>query len=139
MLSIERRCGEAFFIGDDIQVEVLALGYTFVKLAIRAPRRLAILRGEVLDRGSSAGEQERDQTMAMLIVRRRCGESLRIGANAEIIISRLRPSRVTFVAHAAPDVRIRRSESRVANEERVAEIFSQARSRPPDEGIVQTN
>ena len=47
MLVIRRRAGETFLIGDDIQVELLEVGATQVKLGITAPRSVSILRKEV--------------------------------------------------------------------------------------------
>jgi carbon storage regulator len=47
MLVIRRRAGETFLIGDDIQVELLEVGATQVKLGITAPRSVPILRKEV--------------------------------------------------------------------------------------------
>ncbi|MBX9600798.1 MAG: carbon storage regulator [Bryobacteraceae bacterium] len=48
MLVIRRRAGESFLIGDNIEVEVLDVGTNYVKLGIRAPRTVAILRREML-------------------------------------------------------------------------------------------
>lgn len=48
MLVIRRRAGESFLIGDGIQVEVLDVEGSQVKLGIRAPREVSILRSEVL-------------------------------------------------------------------------------------------
>jgi len=47
MLVIRRRAGETFLIGPDIQVELLEVGATQVKLGITAPRNISILRKEV--------------------------------------------------------------------------------------------
>ena len=47
MLVIRRRAGESFLIDGDIEVEVLEVGATQVKLGIRAPKNIAILRKEV--------------------------------------------------------------------------------------------
>lgn len=47
MLVIRRRALERFSIGDDIEVEVLSIEGSQVKLGIRAPREVAILRSEV--------------------------------------------------------------------------------------------
>ena len=47
MLVIRRRALERFSIGDDIEVEVLSIEGNQVKLGIRAPREVAILRSEV--------------------------------------------------------------------------------------------
>ena len=47
MLVIRRRAGESFLIDGDIEVEVLEIGATQVKLGIRAPKNISILRKEV--------------------------------------------------------------------------------------------
>jgi carbon storage regulator len=47
MLVIRRRAGESFLIDGDIEVEVLEVGATQVKLGIRAPKNIPILRKEV--------------------------------------------------------------------------------------------
>ena len=47
MLVIRRRAGESFLIDGDIEVEVLEVSGTQVKLGIRAPKEVLILRREV--------------------------------------------------------------------------------------------
>src|SRR6476646_9802243 len=47
MLVIRRRAGESFLIGEDIEIEVLEVGATQVKLGIAAPKQISILRREV--------------------------------------------------------------------------------------------
>jgi len=47
MLVIRRKAGEAFHIGDAIEVEILEVGSNQVKIGIRAPREIAVLRNEV--------------------------------------------------------------------------------------------
>ncbi len=47
MLILRRRPGEALLLGDDIEVEVLESSASGVKLGIRAPREVAILRKEL--------------------------------------------------------------------------------------------
>jgi carbon storage regulator len=51
MLVIRRRALERFSIGEEIEVEVLAIEGNQVKLGIRAPREVAILRSEVRELG----------------------------------------------------------------------------------------
>lgn len=55
MLVIRRRTGESFLVGGDVEVEILALTQSHVKLGIRAPKTVTILRKEV----RLAGEQNR--------------------------------------------------------------------------------
>jgi carbon storage regulator len=47
VLVIRRRAGQRFLIGDNVEVEVLEVGASQVKLGIRAPRQVTILRSEV--------------------------------------------------------------------------------------------
>jgi carbon storage regulator len=47
MLVIRRRAGESFLIGAGIEIEVLEVGSTQVKLGIVAPKEVSILRKEV--------------------------------------------------------------------------------------------
>jgi carbon storage regulator len=48
MLIIGRRVGESIFFGEDIEVKIMDLTPSRVKLGIVAPKQLGILRGEVL-------------------------------------------------------------------------------------------
>ena len=47
MLVLRRRAGEAFFIGDSIEIEILAITSQGAKIGIRAPRETVILRKEL--------------------------------------------------------------------------------------------
>jgi carbon storage regulator len=47
MLVMKRRVGETILIGDDIRIHITEIGRTRVKLAIEAPRRLAIVAQEL--------------------------------------------------------------------------------------------
>lgn len=47
MLVIRRRAGENLLVGDDVEVEVLGIEGGQVRLGIRAPRTVVILRKEV--------------------------------------------------------------------------------------------
>ena len=47
MLVIRRRAGEAFVINGNIEVEILEVGATQVKLGIVAPKEISILRKEI--------------------------------------------------------------------------------------------
>jgi carbon storage regulator len=49
MLVIRRRAGEIIRIGRDVQIEVLDVTCTQVKLGITAPKEVLILRKEVHD------------------------------------------------------------------------------------------
>ena len=47
MLVIRRRAGESLLVGDSVEVEVLEVTQGQVKLGIRAPREIVVLRKEV--------------------------------------------------------------------------------------------
>ena len=48
MLVLARRIAESFLIGNDVEVEVLEISGNQVKLGIRAPREILVLRRELL-------------------------------------------------------------------------------------------
>ncbi len=47
MLVISRRAGESILIGEDVEIEVLETVSGRVKLGIKAPRAVPVLRNEV--------------------------------------------------------------------------------------------
>ena len=47
MLVIRRRAGESFLIDENVEIEILEVGSTQVKLGIIAPKNISILRKEV--------------------------------------------------------------------------------------------
>ncbi len=47
MLVLRRRAGESLFIGDDIEIEFLAITSQGAKIGIRAPRETVVLRKEL--------------------------------------------------------------------------------------------
>lgn len=48
MLIIRRGRGEALYIGENIEIEVLEISGSQVKLGIRAPKQIPVLRKEIL-------------------------------------------------------------------------------------------
>ncbi|GFZ30986.1 carbon storage regulator [Clostridium zeae] len=48
MLVLTRKKGQSLLIGDDIEISVIKLDDGSVKLAIRAPKELSILRKELV-------------------------------------------------------------------------------------------
>jgi carbon storage regulator len=55
MLVIRRRPGESLWIGSDIEIEILDCTHSQVKLGIRAPKEIPVLRHEI----RVTGEQNR--------------------------------------------------------------------------------
>lgn len=47
MLVLRRRAGESLFIGDEIEIEVLAVSSQGAKIGIRAPKETVVLRREL--------------------------------------------------------------------------------------------
>ena len=47
MLVIRRRSGETLLIGEDIEIEILETGSSHVKLGIKAPKDVLVLRKEI--------------------------------------------------------------------------------------------
>ena len=47
MLVIRRRVGESFWIGDQVEIEILQIGSSQIKVGIRAPKAVTVLRSEV--------------------------------------------------------------------------------------------
>ena len=47
MLVIRRRAGESLLVGDEIEIEILEIGGSHVKLGIRAPKHVVVLRKEI--------------------------------------------------------------------------------------------
>lgn len=46
MLVLRRRAGEAILVGADIEVEVVEISRSRVKLGVRAPRNVSVIRRE---------------------------------------------------------------------------------------------
>ncbi len=47
MLVLRRRAGESLLIGDDIEIELLAVNRKGAKIGVRAPRETIVLRKEL--------------------------------------------------------------------------------------------
>ncbi len=48
MLIIRRRRGESITVGDEVEIEILETSPSQVKLGIRAPKHISVLRKEIL-------------------------------------------------------------------------------------------
>jgi carbon storage regulator CsrA len=69
MLVMRRRAGEGVSIGPDIEIEILEVGPTRVKLGIVAPADLAITRKEVIltrSENVTASQAKAPETIAWL-------------------------------------------------------------------------
>ena len=47
MLILRRRAGESLLIGDDVEIELLEIHSQWVKIGIRAPKQISVLRKEL--------------------------------------------------------------------------------------------
>jgi carbon storage regulator len=48
VLVLRRRVGESIAIGRDIEIEVIEISKTRVKLGVRAPREVSVMRREII-------------------------------------------------------------------------------------------
>lgn len=58
MLVLTRKVDESILIGEDINIKILSLSNTQVKIGISAPRNLRILRKEVYDEIASGQRKD---------------------------------------------------------------------------------
>lgn len=63
MLILTRKLGESIILGDNVEIKVLEVSETRVKLGIDAPRELKVVRKEVL----STIEENKKASMNTLI------------------------------------------------------------------------
>lgn len=56
MLSLQLKSGEYITIGDDIVVQIFQENNNVFRVSVKAPREMAILRGEVLERTENRPE-----------------------------------------------------------------------------------
>lgn len=56
MLVLTRREGETFVLGDDIEIEILDIKPGVVRIGIRAPKHVRVLRSELLQAVAAANQ-----------------------------------------------------------------------------------
>ena len=61
MLILTRRTGETLRIGEDVEVTVMAVNGSQVRIGIKAPRNVAVDREEIAERKQR--EREREQKL----------------------------------------------------------------------------
>jgi carbon storage regulator len=71
MLVIRRRAGEALLISDEVEIEILETSGSQVKLGIRAPKQVIVLRKEIQITGQQnvAASKEKSETAVDLLLR----------------------------------------------------------------------
>ena len=57
MLVLTRREGETFHLGDNIEIEILDIKPGVVRVGIRAPRHVRVLRSELIEAVAAANKQ----------------------------------------------------------------------------------
>lgn len=57
MLILARRTSESIVIGDDIEITVVEVQGDKVKIGIQAPKKISVMRKELLDEAKSANKQ----------------------------------------------------------------------------------
>ena len=70
MLILRRKPGEALVIGDEVRITVMDVYEGGVRLAIDAPRRISVLRSELLqaaDANRDSASQDRPQELLELL------------------------------------------------------------------------
>jgi carbon storage regulator len=83
MLVLRRRAGESVFIGDDIEIEILAVTSQGAKIGIRAPRETVILRKELKVTG------QQNEAAAQSLVKKdfeRALEKLRVATQEPVVL-----------------------------------------------------
>ena len=62
MLILRRKAGETLLIGDEVKVTVMDVYEGGVRLAIDAPKRIAVLRSELVQAADANRDAANDQT-----------------------------------------------------------------------------
>lgn len=65
MLILQRKAGESLLIGEDIEVSILSVDSGRVRIAIDAPKHIAILRSE-LKRAAATNHEAAEQSASPL-------------------------------------------------------------------------
>jgi len=72
VLVLSRRIGETVLIGEDVEIQIMDVTPTRVKLGIAAPKQLMILRGEIREaerHNQAAFRPESAESLARLVDR----------------------------------------------------------------------
>lgn len=68
MLILTRKIGESLLIGDDVEITVLSIRGSQVKLGVKAPKEISVHRKEIYQRIKALAEQQSDvETQAKLV------------------------------------------------------------------------
>jgi carbon storage regulator len=103
MLVISRRKGQSITIGDEIELVVTELHRSTVKLGIRAPRGLAVLRGEIRETIEQANRDAAASSMEAAVALAQGMPEAPPGSAAGVEVA-LRRREVRELAPAKPEV-----------------------------------
>ncbi len=59
MLILTRRAGESLIIGQDVEVAVLSIKGNQVRIGIKAPKEVSVLRQELIDENADSAAREK--------------------------------------------------------------------------------
>lgn len=62
MLILTRKIGESLLIGDDVEITVLSVRGSQVKLGVKAPKEIAVHREEIYQRIKALSESSDNET-----------------------------------------------------------------------------
>ncbi len=68
MLILQRKEGESLFIGEDVEVTIVWVVGARVRLAIRAPREVPVLRGELKTAAATNQEAAQEQSSPLALL-----------------------------------------------------------------------
>ncbi len=68
MLILQRKEGESLFIGEDVEVTIVSVDGGRVRLAIRAPREVPVLRGELKTAAATNQEAAQEQSSPLALL-----------------------------------------------------------------------
>ena len=66
MLVLSRKVGETIWIGDDVELVITEVKGDYVKVGVRAPRTIDIIRGELRNDISDANKEAVVKSMDLL-------------------------------------------------------------------------
>lgn len=68
MLILQRKEGESLLIGEDVEVTIVSVDGGRVRLAIRAPREVPVLRGELKTAAATNQEAAQEQSSPLALL-----------------------------------------------------------------------
>jgi len=72
---LRRRVGESIVLGEDIEIEVVEISRTRVKLGVRAPRHVTVMRREAVTMAAE-NRQASDMAEVLRLLKNNAGQAL---------------------------------------------------------------